>query len=651
MDQATAAWTAEVWRRGLQPDARLTVSEWADRHRVLSGKASSEPGPWRTARTPYLRSIMDELSPDSPFERVVVMAGAQLGKTEGGNNWLGYVMHYAPGPVMAVMPTVEGAKRWSRQRLDPMLEHRPLRGLVAEARSRDSGNTLLMKDFPGGTLIITGANSAVGLRSMPVRYLFMDELDGYPVDADREGDPVDLAVQRTATFGRRKKILLTSTPTVAGSSRIEAAYQESDQRRFWVPCPECGEYQVLRWPQVQWPAGEPEQAAYACEHCGVLLSNARKAEMLPRGEWRADAAGDGRTAGFHLSSLYSPPGWLSWGEIAREFAAAQSNPTRLQVFVNTKLAETWREQGDVPDWEQLRDGAGGYQRGTVPAGGAVLTAGVDIQADRIEASIWAWGPDLRSWLVDHRILWGDPYQGEVWRDLSQLLAEPFAHAAGGALAIGRMAVDSGFATQEVYGWARSQGPRRVMPVKGSDSQATPLAAAVAVDLTFRGSRQRRGVKMWPVGVTVLKRQLYAWLDPAGEGAPLDQVRFPAGMEAEYFQQLTAEQRVVRITRTGQKVEWVKIRTRNEALDCRIYATAAALSLGLDRWSDERWSQEADRPMELALAPARGDTARGSAQPTAPAGGEGAREVSVPLPPAPAPLRPQTVRSRWMERRG
>src|SRR5688500_3206167 len=235
MDQTAEAIYDLAARQGARPDPLLTVSDWADEFRVLSTRASAEPGPWRTSRTPYLREIMDCLSPASPIERVVFMKGAQIGATECGNNWIGYIIHQAPGPLMAVQPTVEMAKRNSKQRIDPLVEESEvLKRLVRDPRSRDSGNTILSKEFPGGVLVMTGANSAVGLRSMAARYLFLDEADGYPGDVEGEGDPVNLALARTRTFARRK-IFLASTPSVTGLSRIEAAFEASDQRRYWVP--------------------------------------------------------------------------------------------------------------------------------------------------------------------------------------------------------------------------------------------------------------------------------------------------------------------------------------------------------------------------------------------------------------------------------
>ena len=266
-----------AWREGLTPDPDFTVSAWADRHRILSPRGANEAGPWRTSRTPYLQELMDALSPRHPAQRVVFMKGSQLGASESGCNWIGYVIHHAPGPMLAVQPTVELAKRFSQQRIDPLIEESPaLREKVAPSRSRDAGNTVLSKEFPGGILVMTGANSAVGLRSMPVRYLFLDEVDAYPPSADDEGDPVALAEARTRTFSWRRKVFLASTPTIKGLSRIEREYEASDQRRYFVPCPHCGERQHLRFERLRWQKGQPETAAYICERCETPIAEHHK---------------------------------------------------------------------------------------------------------------------------------------------------------------------------------------------------------------------------------------------------------------------------------------------------------------------------------------------------------------------------------------
>jgi phage terminase large subunit GpA-like protein len=349
-----------AWREGLTPNPILTVSQWADQHRVPSSLAESEPGRWRTRRTPYLRDIMDSLSPSSPVERVVFMKGAQVGATEGASCWIGYVIHHAPGPMMAVWPTVDMAKRNSKIRIDPLIEEsKVLNERIAPPRSRDSGNTILAKEFRGGVLVMTGANSAVGLRSMPVRYLFLDEVDGYPPDVEGEGDAISLAEARTRTFARRK-IFIVSTPTLAGSSAIEREYEASDQRRYFVPCPHCQHSQWLRFEQLRWEKSQPETAAYLCESCEQPIQEHHKTNLLEKGEWRATRPeASGRTAGFHLSSLHSPVGWRSWSAIAAAWESAcdkqSGSLSAIKTFKNTELGETWVEEGEAPDWQRLME--------------------------------------------------------------------------------------------------------------------------------------------------------------------------------------------------------------------------------------------------------------------------------------------------------
>jgi phage terminase large subunit GpA-like protein len=580
---------------GARPDPLLTISQWADRYRWLSQRASAEHGRWRTERTPYLREIMDCLSPMSLIERTVFMKGAQIGGTECGNNWMGYIIHQAPGPMMAVQPTVEMAKRNSKQRIDPLIEESEvLRKLVRDPRSRDSGNTVLSKDFPGGVLVMTGANSAVGLRSMAARYLFLDEVDAYPGDVEGEGDPITLAMARTRTFARRK-VFLVSTPKITGMSRIESAYEESDQRKYWVPCPTCREFQILKFAQLRWPKGDPQSAVYVCEHCGQEIRNHQKQSMLACGEWRAGAKGDGRTAGFHISSLYSPVGWFSWGDAAKQFEQAQKNPALLQVFVNTVLGETWTLLGEAPEWQKLYDRREDYKVGLVPRGGLFLTAGADVQKDRIEVEIAAWGRGKESWSVDYRVFEGDTSRAAVWEKLTGLLNESFTTESGLELPIMQLAVDSGFATIEVYQWARRQGGR-VLVIKGDSRTPSLIGSASPVEVGPMGAKLKRGVRVWPVNSGMAKEELYRWLR---QDRPTDEdvakgIPFPSGYchfprySEEYFKQITAEQLVTKIVKGYRRHEWQKMRERNEALDCRVYARAAAGRVGIDRFQEKHW---------------------------------------------------------------
>ncbi|GFR06860.1 phage tail protein [Trichonephila clavata] len=365
---------------GLKPDPPLKVSEWADKNRQLSTIASSEPGKWRTKRTPYLKEIMDSLSSSSPAEKVVFMKGAQIGGTEAGNNWIGYVIDQTPGPMLVVQPTVEMGKRWSKGRFAPLIESTPcLKDKVKDPRSRDS-----------------------------------DEIDAYPGDSGGEGDPVLLSIARTNTFTRRK-IFLVSTPTVHGISRIEREFESSDKCYFFVPCPHCDHYQVLKWPQIKWQDKNPATAHYVCIECNGKIENHQKTEMLARGEWRATReegkkeAKEGAKKGFHLSSLYSPVGWYSWKQAVEDYLHAKENEQLLKVWINTTLGETWVDKGEVPDWKQLFERRENFPIGMVPKGGKiVLTAGVDVQKDRLEAEIVAWGRNRESWSIDYQVFEGDP---------------------------------------------------------------------------------------------------------------------------------------------------------------------------------------------------------------------------------------------------
>ncbi|MBK9161098.1 MAG: phage terminase large subunit family protein [Nitrosomonadales bacterium] len=642
-----------AWREGLVPDPLLSVSEWSDRHRMLSSKASSEPGRWRTSRTPYLKAIMDCLSPTSPVERVVFMKAAQLGATEMGSNWIGYVIHHAPGPMMAVWPTVEMAKRNSKQRIDPLIDESSiLRELIAPARSRDSGNTILAKEFRGGVLVMTGANSAVGLRSMPVRYLFLDEVDGYPIDVDGEGNAVALAEARTRTFSRRK-IFIVSTPTIAGVSTIEREYEASDQRRYFVPCPHCGHRQWLRFEQLRWERGEdgnfPDTAAYVCESCEVPIPEHHKTWMLEHGEWRAMAEGASRTAGFHLSSLYSPIGWRSWKEVAAAWESAISkeagSAAAIKTFKNTELGETWVEEGEAPDWQRLLERREDYRIGTIPVGGLLLTGGADVQKDRIEVSIWAFGRGKESWLVEHRVLMGDTARDEVWKALASVLRETWTHETGCQLGLGRLALDTGFATQEAYAFVRGARDPRLMAVKGVARGAALVGTPTAVDATSGGKKLRRGIKVFSVAGGIAKLEFYNNLRKSPEVAEDGlKIRYPAGfvhlpkVDAEFLQQLCAEQLITRRDRNGFAIrEWQKMRERNEALDCYVYARAAAAASGLDRFEDRHW-----RELEKQLGIVTTDPPESSDVPDVEATHSGGLAVSGVRKPG-----RQLIRSRWL----
>ena len=611
-----------AWRRAMRPDPDLTVSQWADQHRWLSSRASAEPGQYRTTRTPYLREIMDALSPGHPAQRISFMKAAQVGATEAGNNWIGFVIHHAPGPMLAVLPTVEMAKRTSRGRIDPLIEDSAaLKERVQPARSRDAGNSMLSKEFPGGILVLTGANSATGLRSMPARYVFLDEVDAYPASADEEGDPVTLAEARTTTFAHRRKVFMVSTPTIRGLSRIEREFEASDQRRYFVPCPHCGHMQWLQFERLRWAKGRPETAAYHCEGCERPIAEHHKTEMLERGAWRATAVSDNPSAiGFHLSALYSPIGWKSWEQIARDWLAAQGSDEMLRAARNTLLGETWVESGEAPDWQRLADRRAAFAA-QIPAAGLFLTAGADVQKDRIEVDVWAWGRGLESWLVDHIVIPGGPDDPACWDKLTALLGQTWVHEHGAIMTLAMLAIDTGYESASVYAWARKQGIEQVAPVKGLEgfNRATPVSGPTFVDATVNGRKLKRGARLWTVATATFKAETYRYLrlerqsdeDRApGTAEPAGTIHLPDWADSEWLKQLVAEQLVtIRDRRGYARQEWQKMRERNEALDTRVYARAAAWILGADRFDERMWRQlEKQAGVETAAATAKPETA-------------------------------------------
>lgn len=568
-----------AWRRGIRPEPPIPVSDWADRNRILP-PTSAEPGRWRTDRTPYLRAVMDALSTSSPYERVVLMKGAQTGGSEAGLNWLGYIIQNAPGIAMLVMPSLDMVRRNTTVRIDPLIEATPaLRDLVSAPRSRDAGNSLFRKSFPGGQLVMTGANSAVGLRSTPVRYLFLDEVDGYPGDADGEGDPVDLAIQRTTTFRGRRKIYMVSTPTLKGHSRIEAAFLDSNQQYFHVPCLHCGDMAPITWARIQWPEGQRDQAYLVCEVCGGVHHEHEKPRLTTAGEWRPSALGDGRTAGFHLSSLYSP--WETWAEIAQEHARVAKDPARLQVWVNTKLGESWEDQGgDTIPADPLMARREDWRSDLAP-GVAVLTAGVDVQGDRIEVQVVGWGRDEEAWVIDYRVLWGDPSGPRLWSDLDGVLNGTY-----GDLPVRAVAVDTGgHHTKMAYEFCRTRLARRIWAIKGRGGPGILVWPR-------RPTRTNKGkIPLFIVGVDAVKDAVYARLKLTGPGPGA--IHFPRRLDVDYFRQLTAERVVTRFEK-GQPIRsWQPKRDgeRNEALDTFVYAHAALhglITMGM------RLNEEAER---------------------------------------------------------
>jgi len=560
---------------GLKPDVKLTVSEWADKYRILPSKGSAEPGRYRTARAPFLKEIMDSLSPSSPVQKVVFMKSSQVGGTELGLNWLGFIVAACPSPMMIIQPTIELAERFSKQRVQPMIDETPeLRSLIAPARSRDSGNSILIKEFTGGVLIMSGSNSPASLRSMPIRFLFADEASAY--EGNAEGDPISLAEKRTQTFARRK-IFLNSTPTSKDSCRIEAEFNLTDQRRFYVPCPECGHMQYLQFKNLKWVDDNYKDVKYECENCKELIPEHRKTKMLANGVWRPTAHSDDKTiVGYHINSLYSPLGWCSWNEIVKEFLKAKGSPEKLRSWVNSILGETFEEEFSAKvGAEGLRARVETWDPTVLPKGVLVLTVGVDVQDNRFAVSTWGYGVDDQSWLVDHVEIFGDPSQGDIWKTLTTVIERKYKSEKGFSIQVSCAAIDSGgHFTHEAYQYVRSMKNHavKVMAVKGQSQKGKPaIGKPSKMDINFRGNTLKAGVDLYPVGTDTIKALIYGRLKHNDVG--VGYIHFNANVTDEYFKQLTSEKQITRYVRGFPVREWVA-NGRNEALDCAVYAFAA-----------------------------------------------------------------------------
>lgn len=559
---------------------------------MLSSEGSAEPGRWSTDRTPYLREFQDSfLDPD--LTDVVGVFGSQLGKTEGLNNVLGYFIHRQPSPILFVQPTLSLARAWSKLRLVPMLRDTPaLRELIGDPSAKTTGQEILEKSFPGGQLAIAGANAPGGLAGRPRRIVLGDELDRWPESAGSEGSPVELARKRTSTFWNRIHGWISS-PGTAGASTIWPLWEISDQRRYWVPCPQCSERQWLKWSQVEWSKdadefSAPESAVYVCESesCGAEWDDADRLDAIRRGEWRKGREG-GTVAGFHLSALYSP--WLELSELVREWIQAQGKPESLKVFINTRLAELWEEAVADVDVEELLRRREAYGPKKIPDDVLVVTAGVDVQDDRLELELVGWGRRGESWSLGYAVIYGDPEallhynprSSEADSDgrLDDALSVRFEREDGVRLRVSAACIDSGgHHTESVYLYAKRREKRRFYAIKGRGGEGVPLWPKRATKSSRRGVGR---VRVHVVGVDTGKSQLMhrlATTDPEKAGY----CHFPdrAEYDEEYFAQLTGEApapaKYVRGKRQARI--WKQIHPRVEALDCRVYASAALASL-------------------------------------------------------------------------
>ena len=549
----------------IKPPPHLKISQWADKFRYLSTESSSEAGRFETARAIFQKEIMDSIN-DPSINEVVVMSCSQIGKTEILLNAIGYYIAYAPAPILVVQPTLEMARAWSQDRLAPMIrDSNILKYKVADVKSKDSGNTVLHKVFDGGHITACGANSPASLASRPIKIVLCDEIDRYPPTAGSEGNPVMLAKRRSATFWD-SKLVLTSTPTVKGASAIESAFEDSDQRLFYVPCHKCKKKQTLKWSQVQWEKDKPETARYTCEHCNKKWTDIERITNISKGSWKATEKFNGR-AGFRLNGLYSV--WVTMEEAVGEFLRAKKLPETLRVFVNTYLGETWEDEGEKIDDLGLYERREDY---TFPNEVVLLTAGIDVQDDRIECEIVGWGLEEETWSIDYHIIYGDPSAPNIWQELDLVLSKTYEKTDKTKLKIVSTCIDSGHHTNMVYQFCKPRYARRIFAVKGFGGEGKPIVS--------RPTRNNIAkVTLFGVGVDTAKELIYSRLRIKEHGAGY--CHFPKKYTEEYFRQLTAEKIVTKYRRGFKKREWVLMRPRNEALDCRVYAMSAFTLLNAD----------------------------------------------------------------------
>lgn len=575
---------------------------------------------------------MDAVS-DPRIQEIWVMKSAQIGWTEILGNVVGYHMDQDPAPILLVQPTLDIGEAWSKDRLAPMLRDTPCLSVkVQDSRSRDSGNTLLHKQFPGGHITIGGANSPAGLASRPIRVVLFDEVDRYPASAGTEGDPINLGKKRATTFWNRK-VLAGSTPTIKGASRIEAGFNASDQRYFFVPCPHCSVFQRLVWAQVQWNENDPDSAAYACVHCGVLLVDTDKPEMLRRGEWRSTKPFDG-IAGFHISELYSP--WVTWRTMVRGFLEAKRLPETLQTWINTSLGETWERDAETVEPDSLLERRESYDSQSIPEGVRLLTVGGDTQDDRVEVQLVGWGFDEECWILEQKVFLGDPGKPALWAEVDAYLLSRFSTEDGRELLIDAAAIDSGgHNTQAVYQFVIGRKARRVWAIKGIGGPGKLVWPKEAT----RTAKSR--AKVYSIGVDTIKAVLYGRLSTVDEHGP-GYIHLPASVDEKFCTQLTSEKSYTKYVRGRPQVVWEPRAAgiAQEAQDCWNYAYAAFIG----RRGPELLKRLARRPRR---SPARSIEAAPGAAPATPA-----QVPAAPPSDRPTPEGSQQSRrpSGWMSNR-
>jgi phage terminase large subunit GpA-like protein len=569
-------------REHFLPPPDITISEWAMRNRTLPKGTTSRPGPFRPEV--FQIAMMDTLL-DPLVHEVVIQKSTQVGFTDAVLlNVIGYFIDADPRPIMYVLPTIDNAKDKGKKAITPMIENCPaLRRKIKPPTSRRAGNTLALKEYPGGFLKLTGANSGAGLRSDPVPVVLFDEVDGYPLDVEGEGDPIAIGTRRTDAYPDFK-IVKGSTPAKPkGISPIERDFLRSDMRRFYVPCPFCALEQVLWWRdpvtkeyKLTYAVDSDHQViadsvAYVCAGCKKKIPERFKQQMLNAGKWIAQMP-DRPIVGFHINALYSP--WReNWLALAQEWHEAneEKNVEKLRAFINLRLGETWEEQGEQVEALTLKERQEEY-KAEVPDGVGLLTAAVDVQNDRLECVVKGWGEKEESWLIAYQQIFGDPGQEQVWNELDSFLLSTWSTASGNKVKISCTMIDSGgLHTDEVYRFARARSNRRIFPLKGSSESGKEILGKVSMNNAYR-------VRLWIIGTDTAKDRIFARMKIPSPGPGF--MHLPDFVEDEYLMQLTAEKAIRKYRRgKGTVREYVKTRSRNEALDLEVYALAALYVMG------------------------------------------------------------------------
>jgi phage terminase large subunit GpA-like protein len=588
---------------GLRPPPRVTVSEWANKNRYMT---EPFPGLYRTELTPYLEEIMDQLSPYNPTQEIIFKKSSQIGATEAGNNWIGAIIHYYLGNTLMVLPTKDLATTNAKQNIEKMIDASPdLRKRVPSARKRDSGNTTLEKNFPGGFLKIVGANSANSARSTSFRWVYLDEISAYPMNVDGEGDPYKLFKGRTKAFGTKYKIFVTSTPTVEGECRITTLYEETDQRLYHITCPHCKDkensLQPLSFDRLKWMPGNYDDVWYECIH-GCRIDERHKPWMMAKlngAKWIATKPENSsrERKGYGINALYAPLGMIGWAALAKEHDEVHKDTAtdeELQAFINLQKGETFKINRNLPDWKRLYERAENYDLGIAPNEVAILTGGVDVQKDRLEVTIRGWSAGKRSYLIDYHVIPGDPNHDAVWNELREYLEKDFNRPDGGKMPVSFTCVDSGFLSERVYQFCADFGSGRCAPTKGGpEGQKTILSNPKSAKLSKDGSRV--GTTMfYMLGTHPLKELFFSRLNitkdyKEGE-VPRGYYYFTKQVDPKYFEGMCSE---VHVLDKGRHV-WKKVVIRNEPLDLEILNIAAAELLGAFRKTDEWYMEEITR---------------------------------------------------------